>query len=114
MENDGIITATLDVYVTERGAYKNTLICSDPVDYKETVPPTKWNVEMKPMPRVTQTVPTLKSSSRSTTRVTPSRVTTATNTLLSTSCTSAVMTIASSTAQTSRSKSNNKPQHQGG
>ncbi len=53
MENDGIITATLDVYVTERGAYKNTLICSDPVDYKETVPPTKWNVQMKPMPRVT-------------------------------------------------------------
>ena len=39
MANDGIITATLDVYVTERGAYKNTLICSDPVDYKETVPP---------------------------------------------------------------------------
>lgn len=53
MANDGIITATLDVYVTERGAYKNTLICSDPVDYKETVPPTKWNVQMKPMPRVT-------------------------------------------------------------
>lgn len=24
MANDGIITATLDVYVTERGAYKNT------------------------------------------------------------------------------------------
>lgn len=39
MANDGIITATLDVYVTERGAYKDTLICSDPVDYKETVPP---------------------------------------------------------------------------
>lgn len=54
MENDGIITATLDVYVTERGAYKKTLICSDPVDYTEVVEPNEWRkVGMKPMPRIT-------------------------------------------------------------
>ena len=54
MENDGIITATLDVYVTERGAYKKTLICSDEVDYTEVVEPNEWRkVGMKPMPHVT-------------------------------------------------------------